>query len=68
VKAGSVIESGQLPDGTPYRVWRPTLRGSKVRVYVGAGDGVFRNVKWLREVQRGERVLVNAKTHRWDRT
>jgi hypothetical protein len=64
IRPGQIIESGFLPNGVPYRIWRGTMRGTrgpKARVYVGDGVGVKRNVKWLREIQTGRRVLIDGR-------
>lgn len=55
--AGKVVESGTLPDGRSYRVWRRYGDG-KQYVYVGDHErpngkrGKRHNVAWLRKVQR----------------
>ena len=60
MSVGTVIESGVLPDGTPYRIWKrddPYGRGKHTIAYIGDGKGKRRNVKWIREVQSGKRQI-----------
>ncbi len=58
--AGKVVETGTLPDGREYRVWRAYGSGRQ-RVFVGdrqrvTGRGTCHNVAWLRQVQREGRL------------
>lgn len=53
MKPGKVIERGQLPDGTEYRIWE-SPKGKRIG-YIGSakqGKGRRRSVRWIRKQLR----------------
>lgn len=57
VNSGVVIEVGTVLNGTPYRVWWCFATQRRI-VYLGAGSGKRRSVKWLRKTQKEELRLT----------
>jgi hypothetical protein len=51
--AGTVIESGVLPDGTPYKIWKLN-RGTKKIAFIGRDFVTRRSVNWIRKALRGK--------------
>ena len=59
--AGTVIESGTLPDGTPYKIWK--LNGGFRKIaFIGDHYQTRRSVNWIRKALNGTQGVPPGKT------